>query len=63
MVNFGKYLDAPNIRVGLFVGGVDEKAQKEALQQGVCTLELYSGLFLISTVTFDKSETLLINLN
>eukprot|EP00921_Rhytidocystis_pertsovi_P022555 GHVQ01036009.1.p1 GENE.GHVQ01036009.1~~GHVQ01036009.1.p1 ORF type:complete len:801 (+),score=146.66 GHVQ01036009.1:663-3065(+) len=32
---FGQYLTAPTIRTGLFVGGIDEKGQKQSLQQGV----------------------------
>jgi len=32
---FGKYLDAPAPRIGLFVGGIDEKKQREDLQKGV----------------------------
>eukprot|EP00922_Rhytidocystis_sp_ex-Travisia-forbesii_P040895 GHVS01061053.1.p1 GENE.GHVS01061053.1~~GHVS01061053.1.p1 ORF type:complete len:778 (-),score=106.73 GHVS01061053.1:1691-4024(-) len=35
LIQFGRYLDAPNIRTGLFVGGIDEKGQQLALQQGV----------------------------
>uniref|UniRef100_A0A0G4F4K4 DEAD box protein 1 n=1 Tax=Chromera velia CCMP2878 TaxID=1169474 RepID=A0A0G4F4K4_9ALVE len=35
MTHFGKYLDAPPVRVGLFVGGVEEKKQLELLEYGV----------------------------
>eukprot|EP00923_Selenidium_pygospionis_P039667 GHVN01068889.1.p1 GENE.GHVN01068889.1~~GHVN01068889.1.p1 ORF type:complete len:780 (+),score=115.74 GHVN01068889.1:303-2342(+) len=35
MVEYGKYLQAPRPRIALFVAGIDEKGQREALQQGV----------------------------
>eukprot|EP00922_Rhytidocystis_sp_ex-Travisia-forbesii_P040900 GHVS01061059.1.p1 GENE.GHVS01061059.1~~GHVS01061059.1.p1 ORF type:complete len:499 (-),score=66.72 GHVS01061059.1:114-1610(-) len=31
----GRYLDAPSVRTGLFVGGIDERGQQLLLQQGV----------------------------
>merc|ERR1719247_3526446 len=35
MVNFRKYLENPDVRVALFVGGIDEKEQFRALEEGV----------------------------
>merc|ERR1719377_376216 len=35
MVSFRKYLEHPDIRVALFVGGIDEKEQFRALEEGV----------------------------
>eukprot|EP00930_Biecheleria_cincta_P028728 TRINITY_DN20036_c0_g2_i1.p1 TRINITY_DN20036_c0_g2~~TRINITY_DN20036_c0_g2_i1.p1 ORF type:complete len:850 (-),score=175.02 TRINITY_DN20036_c0_g2_i1:105-2654(-) len=35
MEKFGKHLENPTVRVTLFVGGIDEKAQFRALEEGV----------------------------
>eukprot|EP00922_Rhytidocystis_sp_ex-Travisia-forbesii_P040902 GHVS01061062.1.p1 GENE.GHVS01061062.1~~GHVS01061062.1.p1 ORF type:complete len:684 (-),score=96.14 GHVS01061062.1:114-2165(-) len=35
LCQFGRYLDAPSVRTGLFVGGIDERGQQLLLQQGV----------------------------
>merc|ERR1719161_798238 len=35
MVNFRKYLENPDVRITLFVGGIDEKEQFRALEEGV----------------------------
>ena len=35
MVNFRKYLENPDVRAALFVGGIDEKEQFRALEEGV----------------------------
>merc|ERR1719171_1659506 len=35
MTKFNKYLDNPTVRITLFVGGIDEKEQFRALEEGV----------------------------
>lgn len=35
MTKFNKYLDNPTVRITLFVGGIDEKEQHRALEEGV----------------------------
>lgn len=35
MTTFNKYLDNPTVRITLFVGGIDEKEQFRALEEGV----------------------------
>merc|ERR1719183_2069918 len=35
MTKFNKYLENPTVRITLFVGGIDEKEQFRALEEGV----------------------------
>lgn len=35
MTKFNKYLEQPTVRIALFVGGIDEKEQYRALNEGV----------------------------